>query len=151
MVFGIGCVREMLDRQLNQPEMKIVLKSFLPGCIAFVLATILFCLPGNEFPQQDWLARIHFDKWVHVCLFILLVALWSLPFIPRRNGNSITRNIFIAVTLVFVLYGVAIEFIQAAFIPFRSFGIDDMLADAIGCGIGYLFSKWQLTKFNHNA
>ncbi|MEJ7645224.1 MAG: VanZ family protein [Chryseolinea sp.] len=135
----------------NQPEMKIVLKSFLPGCIAFILATILFCLPGNEFPKQNWLAKIHFDKWVHVCLFALLVTLWCLPFISKKKGTSITRIIFITIALLFTLYGVSIEFIQAEFIPFRSFGIDDMVADAIGCGIGYMFSKWQLTRFNHIA
>ncbi len=127
--------------------MKIVLRSFLPGILAFIVATVLFCLPGKEFPTEDWFEKIFLDKWIHVGLFASLVALWCLPFIPNNKGTPNTRNIFIRIALLFVSYGVAIEFIQGRFIPFRSFDIGDMVADALGCGVGFLFSEWQLKKY----
>ena len=39
-----------------------------------------------------------------------------------------------------VVYGIAMEIVQKYFIPFRSFDIGDIIADAIGCVVGYLIS-----------
>lgn len=124
--------------------MKIQIKSFWPGIISFIIATVLFCLPGQEFPTEEWFGKVLLDKWIHVGLFASLVACWCLPFIPRFEDEMKIRSIFIKITLAFISYGIAIEFIQGSFIPFRSFGVDDMIADAIGCGVGFLFSKHQL-------
>ena len=38
------------------------------------------------------------------------------------------------------LYGIAMEFVQKYFIPFRSFDFGDIIADGIGCVAGYYFS-----------
>ena len=126
--------------------MSIKIRSFWFAIIALVGATILFCLPGQEFPQEDWFAMIFLDKWIHVGLFAGLVGLWCLPFIHRIEEIPKLKNIFIRITLGFILYGIAIEFIQGNFIQHRTFGIDDMIADAIGSGVGLLFAKWQLKK-----
>jgi len=123
--------------------MKIRIKSFWPASIGLVLATTLFCLPGKEFPEQDWFEKILLDKWIHVGLFTVLVALWCLPLINRISEMSRLRNLFIWITVGFIGYGIVIEFIQGNFIPYRTFGIDDMVADAIGCGIGLLFANKQ--------
>jgi len=37
-------------------------------------------------------------------------------------------------------YGIAMEFVQKYFIPFRSFDLGDIIADGIGCAAGYLFA-----------
>jgi hypothetical protein len=130
-------------------KMKIVIRSFFPGVIALIIATVLFCLPGKEFPQEDWFSTIFLDKWIHVGLFAVLVTLWCLPFIPKERGEQTTMDIFKRVTVIFICYGVAIEFVQGQFIAFRTFGIDDMIADAIGCGLGFIFCRWQLRKFQN--
>jgi VanZ family protein len=124
--------------------MRIKLQSFWPAIIALVVATVLFCLPGKDFPEEDWFALIALDKWIHVGLFCVLVILWSLPFIQQAKDNSAIRQTFIRITLAFVAYGIAIEFIQGQFIPNRTFGVDDMIADAIGCGVGLMLANWQL-------
>jgi VanZ family protein len=124
--------------------MKIKIKSFWPAILSFIIATILFCLPGQEFPQEEWFGKVLLDKWIHVGLFAVLVTFWCLPFILKINDEVKIRAVFTKITLGFIAYGIGIEFIQGHFIPFRTFGIDDMIADAIGCGVGLLFAKHQL-------
>lgn len=124
--------------------MKIRIKSFWPAVSGFVLATVLLCLPGKRFPHQSWFEKFFLDKWIHVGLFAVLVALWCLPLINRINEMTRLRNLFIWIALGFIGYGIVIEFVQGNFIPYRSFGIDDMVADAVGCGVGFLFATKQL-------
>lgn len=126
--------------------MKIQIKSFWPAILAFVIATVLFCLPGQEFPKEEWFGKVLLDKWIHVGLFAVLVTFWCLPFIPRLEDEAKIRGAFNKISLAFISYGIVIEFIQGNFIPFRSFGLDDMIADAIGCVVGLLFSRHQLKK-----
>ena len=126
--------------------MKITIKSLWPGIAGLLIATILFLLPGKEFPEEDWFAEIYLDKWVHVGLFATLVSLWCLPVIHSVSDSSRVRKIFVWIALLFLAYGIGIEWIQGAYIPNRTFGVDDMVADAVGCGIGFLFSRLQLKK-----
>lgn len=125
-------------------NMKIALKSFWPAVVGLIVATVLLLLPGREFPKEDWFSKIYLDKWIHLGLFAMLVALWSLPFISRIDEGSKLRNIFFWIAMGFIVYGIAIEFIQGNFIPYRTFGVDDMIADAVGSGIGFLFARRQL-------
>lgn len=124
--------------------MKIPVKSFWPGAVAFVGASVLFLLPGKEFPEEDWFKKIFLDKWIHIGLFVTLVTLWSLPFIYRIKETTRLLSVFLWIALGFVAYGICIEFVQGAFIPFRTFGVDDMVADAIGCGVGFLLARNQM-------
>jgi VanZ family protein len=119
---------------------QINLRTFWPAIGMFVLATLLFCIPGDKLPTEDWLGDIGFDKLVHVGLFAALVSLWGLPFIARSTrDDAAQRNLtrmLAYVVLLSVGYGIAIEFIQGAFIPNRSYSLADMVADALGCGLG---------------
>jgi len=126
--------------------MKINVRSFWLGSIALIGATVLFCLPGSEFPEEDWFAKIFLDKWVHIGLFAVLVSLWCLPLFYRIESRSRLFNFFIWISIAFVVYGIVIEFIQGNFIPNRTFGIDDIVADAIGCGVGFMFVNNQLKR-----
>jgi hypothetical protein len=42
----------------------------------FAVISFLFCLPGSAFPKNNWLSKVHFDKWVHIGFFALLLVLW---------------------------------------------------------------------------
>lgn len=77
-------------------------------------------------------------------LFAVLVSFWCLPLICRIPDRKRTYYIFKWIALIAFGYGVLMEFVQENFIPFRTFGIDDMIADAIGCGIGLWFANYQL-------
>lgn len=111
------------------------------------IATGLFCIPGDRLPDDDWLGKISIDKFAHVGLFGALVVLWGLPFIARSTADpasqqSLTR-IIILIVIIAVVYGVAIEFIQGAFIPNRSYSLADMIADALGCAAGFAWLNRQ--------
>jgi VanZ family protein len=124
-------------------KLRIKITAFWPAILAMAVATVLFCLPGQEFPQQDWLPIAQLDKWVHVGLLGGLVSIWSLPFIHRISDRRkrIRKYVYIAIALL--LYGGLMEFIQWRFIPFRGFEVGDLVADAVGCGLGIWFTKWQ--------
>jgi hypothetical protein len=96
----------------------------------FIVCCILFALPGNELPKASWLDGIFFDKWVHIGLFGLLAILccWSLP-IPGRRPLR-----FLFGSLCF--YGLLVEIVQGLWVPFRSFDLWDLAADASGALLG---------------
>ena len=98
-------------------------------------------MPGDEIPQISWFEKIHGDKLVHISLFFLLVIGFSFPFYNTSITIATRLHWFLCLTIIGILYGIAVEFIQKYFIPFRSFGIDDMVADAIGCIAGYYCAK----------
>lgn len=130
--------------------MRVSIRSFWPGIGMLALATLLFCLPSDKLPDEDWLGELNFDKFVHAGLFAALVALWGLPFVSRLQGDENNGAFTRALTYVVVLavaYGIAIEFIQGAFIPGRSYSLADMIADAVGSGIGgWLVNKQRVRK-----
>lgn len=109
-----------------------------------ILATVLFCIPGNQLPDDDWLGDISADKLVHIALFAILVTLWGLPSIHRvqKQPESLKRTL-ILIVVVALIYGVAIELIQGAYIPNRSYSLADMAADALGSIAGGIFVNRQ--------
>lgn len=123
--------------------MTIQTKSFVPAVGAFVVATLLFCLPGDRLSEAGWLEDLELDKVVHVGLFAGLVFLWCLPFQLLIENTDRQKRIYTWIALTFMAYGVAIEFIQRDFIPYRSFDVYDIIADTIGCAIGWVtIRKW---------
>ena len=126
--------------------MKLKIRSFWPGILAFSVATIAFFIPGPELPKQEWVIDISIDKLVHVGLFAVLVVSWCLPLMVRIQPAVKQQSVLLWITLGFLLYGILIEFIQGNFIEGRTFGVDDMLADGLGCLFGFLFVKRQLKK-----
>ena len=47
---------------------------------------------------------------------------------------------------MFIAYGICVEFIQKYLNEGRSFDYTDMIADAVGCVVGSVFSKWVARK-----
>jgi len=121
-----------------------VLKKNVPAIIFAViwllLVTSLLCIPGTRLPKITWEDKVWLDKWVHIFLFMILVILWSKAYSHKKNTNSGGRKIFFEIMIVGCFYGIAMEFVQKYFIPFRSFDVGDIIADAIGCVVGYLIS-----------
>ncbi|RYY41108.1 MAG: hypothetical protein EOO08_03110 [Chitinophagaceae bacterium] len=92
----------------------------------FLICCYLFFTSGSQFPKEDWLDRIFFDKWVHVGLFALLTVLlvWS-EFV---QGNNQGRWVAVAG----IVYGALVEVVQGLWVPFRSADIFDFLSDSVG-------------------
>ncbi|RYZ21710.1 MAG: VanZ family protein [Chitinophagaceae bacterium] len=107
----------------------------------FILCNYLFLMPGTALPKEDWLDRIYADKWVHIGLFAGLAILGAWAF-----GNAVRSRPLTAV-IVLALYGLAVEFIQAAWVPYRSFDLFDALADLVGAILGMWMTRGL--KFLH--
>jgi VanZ family protein len=108
--------------------------------IWFLLVTTLLCIPGTRLPKITWQDKIWLDKWVHIFLFMILVILWSKLYSHKKNTQSASRKIFFKIMVVGCFYGIAMEFVQKYFIPFRSFDLGDIIADGVGCLAGFFYS-----------
>ena len=104
-----------------------------------VFISILFCLPGSALPKNDWLAKIYFDKWVHIGLFLVLAVLivWAFRIYKRR--------LLFVLILILSGYGLLIEIVQHYFIENRSFDTGDWLADMAGSAAG-IWLSWVYIK-----
>lgn len=97
-----------------------------------VIMCILFFLPGSDLPERNWMAVVHFDKWVHIGLFAILIFLWRSSFNLDLNHYN-WMLLFSA-----LLYGLSVEFIQKFWTSGRSFDLYDVLADMTGSVLGLL-------------
>ena len=91
----------------------------------------------KKIPQIAWAEKGQLDKLVHIGLFFFLVIIFSFPFSKSLITKQTRLKWFLSFAVTGILYGVAVEFIQKYYIPHRSFDINDMIADAIGCIAGY--------------
>lgn len=117
---------------------------FIPAIGWIILCTILLTLPGSSFPKEDWLDKIWFDKWVHIGLFAAIVVTWCWGVF--KNGSENPAKHFLQITLLAIIYGIAMEFVQKYLVVNRSFDMADIIADAVGAYVGYLFSRKVLVK-----
>ena len=127
--------------------LSIFKKPLLPAIAWLTITTVLLVLPGSSLPQEDWLSKIWFDKWVHIGLFAVMTFLWA-RCVKEKNSNVLlkTRSIFY-VALAVLLYRIGMEFIQKYFVPNRSFDNGDIAADAAGSFVGFLlFSRMYIKK-----
>jgi len=87
------------------------------------------------------------DKWIHVGLFAVLVWLgcWATYKIKPSDSSQHLRW-FISICIWAIAYGIIMEFVQKYWIPFRSFDMGDIAADAAGSIIGFVFSRGRYIK-----
>lgn len=118
------------------------LKKFIPGIVWFLISFWLFTLPGSAIPDIDVFHKVQGDKFVHAFIFFLLGYLFISPIQHYHIQHKKRVNWFLVMTILFMLYGIAVEFIQKNYIPFRSFDIGDIFADIVGS----LLALWYAIK-----
>jgi VanZ family protein len=121
----------------------------LPAAICwFIISTILLTLPGSTLPQENWMDKIWVDKWVHIGMFSLLTVLWCMGWRSLKKPTDFQKwkRVCIIIGCVWLMYGISMEFVQKYLIPNRSFDPGDILADAVGCTIGVIFSIKRYKK-----
>ena len=127
---------------------KISYKKFIPGIAWFFVVLVLMCLPGEDLPPTDWLHINFLDKWMHICVFGLLVILFCWPFYKSVFSKKERKYYFIKFAISASIWGLAIEFIQKFFIHGRSFDLLDWAADSTGALFAYLISMYIFNKKN---
>lgn len=100
----------------------------------WLIAEIIFIfymltIPGNNLPRVNYWGQ---DKIIHIILFgsLMYAALFHFDqmdssFVKTTRARALTM-------IVFILYGIGMEFYQKYFVPTRGFEVSDMLADAAG-------------------
>ncbi len=118
----------------------------LPGLVWLYIVSFLMTMPASAFPTEDWFSKVQFDKWVHAGLFAMLVTCWCWGMKKLITRKEKLAAVFIWVTILVILYGIGMEFIQKYYIPNRSFDFWDIVADAVGAYIGLIFSRRYFIK-----
>ena len=126
--------------------MKKIKPSFIFPICWLLISTVLLTLPGSAFPKENWLGKIWFDKWVHVGMFSIMVFLWCWAMLRIELDKTKLKKKFILIAIVWLAYGIGMEFVQKYFVINRSFDIGDILADGIGCAIGLIYSMSRYIK-----
>lgn len=112
--------------------------------IAWTIIVIgLLCIPGKSLPGLGLLGIKHLDKIIHIFLFGGFVLLWGIY--AWNNKGSVKGWLWtlVLICLISLVIGIVMEFIQAAFIPQRSFDVWDIWADLVGSLLfAYLLQRW---------
>jgi len=115
---------------------------FIPAIICFIVSFILLTLPGTEIPKISWMDFYQADKVVHIIMFFSVCFLFD--FAIRKSDKKYSLILYIS--LAGLAYGIAMEFVQKYFIPFRTCDVDDMIADGIGCLLAYVWWRRRFKK-----
>jgi hypothetical protein len=109
---------------------KICSRLFLP--ISWTIFTfILLCLPGSAIPGDGLFSIPHLDKVVHVGLFGGIVLFWGFYEKVYRQTGRPWQLIIVTITLLNIILGIVLEYLQLYYIPNRSFDVGDIIADAV--------------------
>ena len=112
---------------------KIPFKYFLPGIAWFFVVGILTLMPASDVPQVNWMDNIpNFDKLVHAGLFGGLAFLFALPLLKSGFSQKQKIHYSIKISLVAIIWGITIEFLQKFYVPSRDFDLLDWAADIVG-------------------
>lgn len=129
---------------MNKIQLWRVVKAVGPALVW--LGVITFFSTRGTVPMPKF-NLLQVDKLGHAGCYGLLV--WLMLWGYRRLQDDVRKTDFRTGLRAFVLatgYGVLMEFVQYAFFPGRFYELDDMLANAIGAGIGWLLFSRQITK-----
>jgi len=102
---------------------------------AFVL--ILLVIPIKRKKESSFFSFPHFDKAIHLFLFLILGFLWHQYFVIKHE--NIRKWHIIGLFITVVLYGIMLEYIQIW--TGRDFDPLDMMANTAGALTGIIIKK----------
>ncbi|MBC7873788.1 MAG: VanZ family protein [Ferruginibacter sp.] len=126
--------------------MKTVKSSFVYPVLWLIISTFLLVIPGKAFPKETWLDKIWLDKWVHIGMFAIMVFLWCRATQGMNFEKRKLKTVFVFIALLWLAYGIGMEFVQKYLVSNRSFDTGDIIADAVGCLGGLMYSMKRYIK-----
>ena len=122
------------------------LKSFIPAYLLSLFIWIMASLPGDDLdkiqksPENPWPRFFLSDPFMHFLVFGLFTLL-----ICRGYDKESERSIpLVKVGLLASGYGLMIELYQSI-LPWRSFGVDDLVWNTVGVLFFLGLVKWSLS------
>ncbi len=79
-------------------------------------------------------------------MFAIIVFLWCRAILKMNFDRRKLKKRFILLAIVWLAYGIGMEFVQKNFIPNRSFDVGDIIADGVGCVTGLIYSISRYIK-----
>lgn len=110
-----------------------MLKAFSPALVWLAIIMVLSTKGGVSIPKFDLMQT---DKVAHAAAYCLLtwLLLWG---VHRWKGQVRAVHVW-TIVLFAAAFGAGMEYVQFRFFPDRHFEYDDMIANAIGAGLGWL-------------
>lgn len=109
------------------------LKGALFIAISWTALIASSCLmPASAFKAFTFDSIFQLDKILHLTLYYVFIVLWSLV------SKLITVRQKCVLLIAGIAYGVLIEVLQATMSLGRSYELDDIIANTIGCLLGVL-------------
>jgi VanZ family protein len=103
-----------------------------------IIVGVLCGLPGNTFPDLSFWKLLQFDSAAHAFVFTVFTFLWAVALSKQEDFRFLRRNAIWVAGISGILYGILIEIAQYYIFVRRSAEVSDMIADAIGCCIGFI-------------
>ena len=117
------------------------LKGALFLAIAWTALIASTCLmPASAFKVFTFDSIFQLDKILHLTLSYVFIVLWSLV----SKVNTVRQKCILLI--VGIAYGVLIELLQATMPLGRSYELDDIIANTIGCVLGVLSISYMKRK-----
>lgn len=114
---------------------QFLIKNAYKLSVTWALIIFVLCAtPGRFIPSANWLELLSFDKWVHAGVFFILVSLLGV-------ASKEKTGLFYLYVALSVLYGGALEIMQATVFSERSADWYDMIANTFGCIVALLLNK----------
>ena len=102
-----------------------------------LLILLLTLTPGSSIPEANlWEELLSFDKVVHFLIFSILTLLMIIGFTKQYTYAYLRKHAVAASLVISIGYGLIIELVQIP-IPGRYMEAMDIIANSIGCFIGY--------------
>ena len=117
------------------------ISQFIPALIWWAITFWLLTLPGSKVPAYPWMENLAVDKWAHVFIFTIFCIAFYWPFTNTTISQRTRKHWFLAIALMGCGYGIAMEFVQKYYVINRAFEWGDMLADTIGCAVGWCWGR----------
>ncbi len=132
----------------HTPKIKLftsdTLRNYLPAIIWALVIAYLSTMGGINLPQSLW-EIVAVDKIGHFLVYAILVILLLIGLKKSKLDLSTKRVTWVLLSCIG--YSIMLEFVQLYFFPHRYFEYLDILANIIGCTLGYLVYKFLINKF----
>jgi len=79
-------------------------------------------------------------------MFSIMVWLWCWGFTRFKAHNKVLERWFLYIAVLWCGYGIGMEFVQRYLVINRSFDMGDIVADSVGCLMGWWYSSRRYIK-----